>query len=56
MSTKELIEKDRREVIYGDTDSIMINSHVTAESPGEKFSEVLKLGTKVFCLFGLPFW
>ncbi|PAA87980.1 hypothetical protein BOX15_Mlig004511g4 [Macrostomum lignano] len=39
--TKELVEKLNLEVIYGDTDSIMINSHC------DQYDEALKIGAKV---------
>jgi DNA polymerase alpha subunit A len=44
MNTKSLVEKMGLDVVYGDTDSIMINTRST------NFDEVLKLGFKVFLL------
>ncbi|KAM3836858.1 DNA polymerase alpha catalytic subunit [Vipera latastei] len=41
MHTKELVQKMNLEVIYGDTDSIMINTNLT------KLEEVFKLGNKI---------
>jgi len=41
MNTKSLVEKMGLDVVYGDTDSIMINTRSTS------FDEVLKLGFKV---------
>ncbi|XP_077556839.1 DNA polymerase alpha catalytic subunit isoform X1 [Haemaphysalis longicornis] len=41
MQSKELVEKMGFEVIYGDTDSIMINTN------SRDFKEVLKLGNKI---------
>jgi DNA polymerase alpha subunit A len=41
MKTKELVESKRLEVIYGDTDSIMINTNLT------DYDQVIKLGTMV---------
>ncbi|KAJ7319534.1 hypothetical protein JRQ81_019045 [Phrynocephalus forsythii] len=41
MHTKEMVEKMNLEVIYGDTDSIMINSNIT------NLEEVFKLGNKI---------
>ncbi|KAK4879037.1 hypothetical protein RN001_007183 [Aquatica leii] len=40
-NTKELVERMRYEVIYGDTDSIMINTNVL------DYDEVLKVGVKI---------
>lgn len=41
MHTKEMVQKMNLEVIYGDTDSIMINTNST------NLEEVFKLGNKV---------
>ena len=41
MKTKDLVETLNLEVIYGDTDSIMINTNST------DFDEVFKIGNKV---------
>ena len=41
MKTKELVQQMNLEVIYGDTDSIMINTNTT------DLKEVFKLGNKV---------
>ncbi|XP_072850377.2 DNA polymerase alpha catalytic subunit isoform X4 [Pogona vitticeps] len=41
MHTKEMVEKMNLEVIYGDTDSIMINTNIT------NLEEVFKLGNKI---------
>ena len=41
MQTKELVEKMNLEVIYGDTDSIMINSN------SRDYEEVFKLGAQI---------
>jgi DNA polymerase alpha subunit A len=41
MHTKSLVEKMGLDVVYGDTDSIMINTRSTS------YDEVLKLGFKV---------
>lgn len=41
MDTKVLVEKMHLEVVYGDTDSIMINTH------SDKLAEVMEIGTKV---------
>jgi len=39
--TKDLVEKMNLEVIYGDTDSIMINTN------SREFGDVMELGQKV---------
>jgi DNA polymerase alpha subunit A len=41
MNTKTLVERMGLDVVYGDTDSIMINTRSTS------YDEVLKLGFKV---------
>uniref|UniRef100_A0A670ZEY3 DNA polymerase n=1 Tax=Pseudonaja textilis TaxID=8673 RepID=A0A670ZEY3_PSETE len=41
LHTKEMVQKMNLEVIYGDTDSIMINTNLT------KLEEVFKLGNKI---------
>ncbi|XP_061483331.1 DNA polymerase alpha catalytic subunit isoform X3 [Rhineura floridana] len=41
MHTKEMVQKMNLEVIYGDTDSIMINTNIT------NLEEVFKLGNKI---------
>ena len=41
MKTKDLVQQMNLEVIYGDTDSIMINTNTT------DLKEVFKLGNKV---------
>ncbi|CAI5772360.1 DNA polymerase alpha catalytic subunit isoform X2 [Podarcis lilfordi] len=41
MHTKELVQKMNLEVIYGDTDSIMINTNIT------NLEEVFKMGNKI---------
>ena len=41
MQTKELVEKMNLEVIYGDTDSIMVNSN------SRDYEEVFKLGAQI---------
>ena len=41
MKTKELVESKKIEVIYGDTDSIMINTNLN------DYEQVIKLGVAV---------
>ena len=45
MKTKELVENKHIEVIYGDTDSIMINTNLT------DYEQVIKLGNMVSWYF-----
>lgn len=41
MSTKDLVQKLSYEVVYGDTDSIMINTNIL------EYDQVFKIGNKV---------
>lgn len=49
MKTKDLVQALNLEVIYGDTDSIMINTNST------DFDEVFKIGNKVKLILYLSF-
>jgi len=53
MNTRDLVQKLNYEIIYGDTDSIMINTN------SKDYGEVFKIGNKVSrvdLLFGVPIY